>query len=193
MTFSEKLQKLRREKLLSQEALAEAIGVSRQSISKWELGVAKPDIDRLLLLSEYLQVSTDYLLKDSLQEDPLAIPAQTGQAQPAPGKGADPLQTESLQAESLQADSSNPPGHDNPPDDPAPTKRVHWTLPEKIGCVCWAAAVLYCLSLVLTSSAPLHELLIFILTTLIIAAPVWFISWVIRHAVTDAVNRKHSS
>lgn len=69
MTLAEKIQNLRKEHQLSQDQLAAELGVSRQSVSKWELGDSKPDVDRILQLSRYFQVSTDYLLKDDWGED----------------------------------------------------------------------------------------------------------------------------
>ncbi len=67
MTFGEKLQKLRREKGLSQDQLAEELNVSRQAVSKWERGEALPDTDMVVGLSELFSVSTDYLLKEQPQ------------------------------------------------------------------------------------------------------------------------------
>lgn len=61
MRFSENLFALRRAKGLSQEELAEQVGVSRQAVSKWENGEAAPDLQKLLMLSEVLGVSLDYL------------------------------------------------------------------------------------------------------------------------------------
>ena len=66
MTLSEKIQKLRKERGLSQDQLALELGVSRQSVSKWELGDSTPDIPKILQLADYFQVSTDYLLRDEL-------------------------------------------------------------------------------------------------------------------------------
>ncbi len=63
MTFQERLLQLRRQKGFSQEALAERIGVSRQAVSKWESGLANPDINNLVLLSEIFEVSLDELIK----------------------------------------------------------------------------------------------------------------------------------
>ena len=62
MTFGEKLQKLRRESALSQEKLAEQLHVSRQAISKWELGTAAPDTDNIVRLSKFFQVPLEYLV-----------------------------------------------------------------------------------------------------------------------------------
>ena len=53
----------------SQEELAEQLGVSRQSVSKWELGAAIPDLDKILRLSQLFGVTTDYLLKDDAPDD----------------------------------------------------------------------------------------------------------------------------
>ena len=64
MTTSEKILKLRKESGLSQEAFAEKLGVSRQSVSKWESGVSVPETDKILAMSELFGVSTDYLLKN---------------------------------------------------------------------------------------------------------------------------------
>ena len=65
MTFSEKLQTLRKTAGLSQEQLAEQLGVTRQAVSKWETGEGKPDIDNLLPLAKLLHTTVDYLLDDA--------------------------------------------------------------------------------------------------------------------------------
>lgn len=65
MTLSEKLQNLRKAAGLSQEALAEQLGVTRQAVSKWETGEGKPDIDNLLPLAKLLHTTVDYLLDDT--------------------------------------------------------------------------------------------------------------------------------
>ena len=62
MSFGENLQLLRKKNQLSQEGLAEMLGVSRQAVSKWELGEGYPEVDKLLLLSKKLNVSLDSLL-----------------------------------------------------------------------------------------------------------------------------------
>jgi transcriptional regulator with XRE-family HTH domain len=64
MGFSEKLAAARTKRGLSQEQLAESMGVSRQAVSKWESGESLPDIDNLLKLSALLMVSIDRLLKE---------------------------------------------------------------------------------------------------------------------------------
>lgn len=73
MTFGEKLQLLRKQKGLSQEQLALQLTVSRQSISKWELDSSLPDTENIVQLSSIFNVSTDYLLKES-EENECAIP-----------------------------------------------------------------------------------------------------------------------
>lgn len=65
MNFAEKICKLRREANLSQLAFAEKLHVSRQTVSKWELGVSYPEIEKLIAISDLFQVSIDYLLKDT--------------------------------------------------------------------------------------------------------------------------------
>ena len=64
MSLGEKIFKLRKEKGISQEALAEQIGTTRQAISKWENNQGFPETEKLLQLSNIFEVSTDYLLKD---------------------------------------------------------------------------------------------------------------------------------
>ena len=62
MGFGENLQAIRKKNHLSQEALAEMLGVSRQAVSKWELGDGYPEVDKLLTLAKTLNVSLDGLL-----------------------------------------------------------------------------------------------------------------------------------
>lgn len=69
MTFQEKLIELRKKKGFSQEELAEQVGVSRQSVSKWETGQSNPDISKLILLSEIFEVSVDTLVKDQDKDE----------------------------------------------------------------------------------------------------------------------------
>ncbi len=65
MKLHEKIFNQRRLKGLSQEELAEKIGVSRQAVSKWETGEALPEITKLKALADIFGVTTDYLLDDS--------------------------------------------------------------------------------------------------------------------------------
>lgn len=67
MDFADKLLKLRTQYGYSQEALAEKLNVSRQAVSKWELGTTLPETDKVISISEFFNVSTDYLLKDKFQ------------------------------------------------------------------------------------------------------------------------------
>lgn len=67
MILSDKIMMLRNQNGWSQEELAEKLKVSRQSVSKWEVGASIPDLDKILLLSEIFGVTTDYLLKDSME------------------------------------------------------------------------------------------------------------------------------
>ena len=69
MNFNEKLIKLRKERGLSQEELGAAVGVSRQTISKWDLAQSSPDFQKLVLLSDYFKISLDTLVKDIDVED----------------------------------------------------------------------------------------------------------------------------
>lgn len=67
MTIDQKILQLRTSKGISQEELAEMLGVSRQSVSKWEMGQALPQIDKVLQLSEIFSVSVDELLRDNVE------------------------------------------------------------------------------------------------------------------------------
>ena len=69
MILADKIMELRKKNGWSQEELAEKVGVSRQSISKWESAQSVPDLNKILLLSKVFEVSTDYLLKDEIGED----------------------------------------------------------------------------------------------------------------------------
>lgn len=64
MKFKDKLQVLRKEKGMSQEKLAEKIGISRQAVAKWETGQSYPDMDKLVALSDLFRISIDKLVKD---------------------------------------------------------------------------------------------------------------------------------
>lgn len=68
MEFSEKLQRLRKQRGWSQEQLAEPLGVSRQAVSKWESGGSLPDVEKLVALSELFDLSLDELLLDKPAE-----------------------------------------------------------------------------------------------------------------------------
>ncbi len=63
VNIADRIQHLRKARGISQEELADKAGVSRQSVSKWESGQSTPDIEKILLLSAFFEVTTDYLLK----------------------------------------------------------------------------------------------------------------------------------
>lgn len=69
MKLADKIIQLRKSRGLSQDALAEKLNVSRQAISRWEMGTAMPDAANILQLSKLFGVSTDYLLNDDYQSD----------------------------------------------------------------------------------------------------------------------------
>ena len=62
MSFSDNLKAIRKEKKMSQEELAEMLGVSRQAVSKWELGDGYPEAEKLLIIAGKLNVSLDALM-----------------------------------------------------------------------------------------------------------------------------------
>lgn len=67
MNFGNKLVKLRKENKLSQEDLADKLGVSRQTISNWELNVTKPDIDYIKKISKLFCISIDEILNNDVR------------------------------------------------------------------------------------------------------------------------------
>lgn len=77
MLFYEQLAALRRAKGISQETLAEQLGVSRQAVSKWETGTAKPELDNILALCRILEVSPNELLGDTTQPINEPLPSVT--------------------------------------------------------------------------------------------------------------------
>lgn len=68
MTLGEKIYRLRTEQGLSQEAFGEKLGVSRQSVSKWETDQSVPELDKIVAISDYFGISTDQLLKETNEE-----------------------------------------------------------------------------------------------------------------------------
>ena len=69
MTIGQKITQLRTAADISQEQLSETLGVSRQSVSKWETDQALPQIDKVLQIAELFNVSTDELLRDKLEPE----------------------------------------------------------------------------------------------------------------------------
>lgn len=76
MILAEKIMEMRKKNGWSQEELAYQLGVSRQSVSKWESGASIPDLERILKLSEIFGVSTDYLLKEEIELAPEIVSVQ---------------------------------------------------------------------------------------------------------------------
>jgi len=77
MTLGEKILLLRKQNSMTQEQLAERLAITRQTVSKWELGESEPDIPYLIQLSEIFQVTTDYLIKDAPNTSPTSdIPSE---------------------------------------------------------------------------------------------------------------------
>ena len=72
MILSEKIIMLRKKYGWSQEELAERLDISRQSVSKWESGASIPDLERIVSMSQLFGVTTDYLLKDEMEETEFA-------------------------------------------------------------------------------------------------------------------------
>jgi transcriptional regulator with XRE-family HTH domain len=86
MNIGKKIQEHREKNRLSQEMLAEKLGVSRQSVSKWELGGALPEVDKIVAMSRLFDVTTDELLilKEGICQS-CAMPFEYGR----PGTNAD--------------------------------------------------------------------------------------------------------
>ena len=80
MILADKIIENRKKNGWSQEELAEKLGVSRQSVSKWEGAQAIPDIKKILLMADLFNVSTDYLLKDDIEAEEHAeiVPVDNG-------------------------------------------------------------------------------------------------------------------
>ncbi|RVU54319.1 helix-turn-helix domain-containing protein [Anaerosphaera multitolerans] len=69
MRLNERLEKLRKDKGLSQEEVSNYLGVSRRTISKWEKGTSNPDLNNIVKLGELYNVSMDYILKGNGKEE----------------------------------------------------------------------------------------------------------------------------
>ena len=79
MTCGEKITLIRKENNLTQEQFAEMMNVSRQSVSKWELGTAYPDTEKLIRISKLFSCSLDYLLKDEIEKKDLILEQESDQ------------------------------------------------------------------------------------------------------------------
>lgn len=74
MNFSDKLKEIRKKEGISQEQLAERIGVTRQAITKWETGKGLPDVENMVIIAEIFKTTIDELLKDSIAKaEPEAV------------------------------------------------------------------------------------------------------------------------
>ena len=63
MNMADRIQYLRKTKGISQEELADKVGVSRQAVSKWESEQSTPELEKVIIMSDYFGVTTDYILK----------------------------------------------------------------------------------------------------------------------------------
>ncbi len=106
MTLGEKLQKLRKARRLTQEELATQIGVSRQSLSKWESDGALPDTANIITLADLFGVSTDYLLREAEAADAPAAPIKEA---PIPEPSASQPITPIVQVMPSQQKKNTPP------------------------------------------------------------------------------------
>ena len=82
MTLGEKILNMRKARGWSQEELADRAGVSRQAVSRWESGSAKPDADKIIVICDLFGISADYLLRDNYAgERPVGAAGQKGPEQ----------------------------------------------------------------------------------------------------------------
>ncbi|MCM1540930.1 MAG: helix-turn-helix domain-containing protein [Blautia sp.] len=79
MNFSEKLKEIRKKEGISQEQLAEKIGVSRQAITKWETGKGLPDVENMVIIAEIFKTTLDELLTDSVTKSAPETPVYTSE------------------------------------------------------------------------------------------------------------------
>ena len=75
-TTADRIKQLRKKKGISQSELAELIGVKTNTVSTWERGTRKPDFEALNLLSNYFEVSFEYILGSSDKEEARVVPTQ---------------------------------------------------------------------------------------------------------------------
>ena len=110
MTLGQKITSLRKARGMTQEELSEAIGVTRQTISKWELDTSTPDLDYLCKLCDLFGVTADYLIRpdketvenvETVEAAETAPPAPTEQAPPPPWPETAPPPTSAPSAKTL--------------------------------------------------------------------------------------------
>ena len=77
MEFNNRLYQLRKQKGFSQEELANRLNVSRQTVSKWEVGDSTPDMEKLVAISDLFDVSLDLLITGKEPPTPTAAPAKS--------------------------------------------------------------------------------------------------------------------
>lgn len=87
---------------MSQEELAQRMGVSRQSVTKWETGLSAPDLDRLVELADTLGVSLDFLLRDQVDAPDVSAPCgEQGDVPPAEAPAEERSEKEALPSSSM--------------------------------------------------------------------------------------------
>ena len=91
MILADKIVSLRKKAGWSQEELAEQLGVTRQSVSKWEGAQSVPDMDKVVQMSRLFGVTTDYLLKDEIEEQAAALVEESPLRRVTMGQAADNL------------------------------------------------------------------------------------------------------
>lgn len=91
MTFGEKLQRLRQRAGMSQDVLAEKLGVSRQAVSRWERDETMPETDKVIALAELFGVTTDYLLRQQPEETEREAPPDGNRTFRRPDRRQDDL------------------------------------------------------------------------------------------------------
>lgn len=86
MSFGENLKNIRKQRNMTQEELAEMLGVSRQAISKWESNHGYPEMEKLIVMSKNLNISIDYLLSETSVMEEGGITEETSVVYASTGK-----------------------------------------------------------------------------------------------------------